>query len=49
MLQQELKTLENEFEEASLLCTFKTESTETANEPLYLRKKNENSDEKSIE
>ena len=36
----------NSSEEASLLCTFKTESTDTTIEPLYLRKQNENSDEK---
>ena len=36
----------NSSEEASLLCTFKTESTDTANEPLYLREQHENSDEK---
>ena len=36
----------NSSKEASLLCTFKTESTDTTIEPLYLRKQNENSDEK---
>ena len=44
----ELLETSNSSEEASLLCTFKTESTDTANEPLYLRKQNENSDENSI-
>ena len=42
----ELLETSNSSEEASLLCTFKTESTDTANEPLYLREQHENSDEK---
>lgn len=44
----ELLETSNSSEEASLLCTFKTESTDTANEPLYLREQHENSDEKSL-
>ena len=42
----ELLETSNSSEEASLLYTFKTESTDTANEPLYLREQHENSDEK---
>ena len=42
----ELLETSNSSEEARLLCTFKTESTDTANEPLYLREQHENSDEK---
>ena len=44
----ELLETSNSSEEASLLCTFKTESTDTANKPLYLREQHENSDEKSL-
>ena len=42
----ELLTTSNSSEETSLLCTFKTDSTDIKNEPLYLREQNKNSDEK---